>query len=202
MKNILFLVGPHASGKTFSTKELIKNHELVDTIMIDTGPIMRAIHKKDSPETSIDKWVSNIEKKYGKDATSKLITHEIEQILDSTSANNCILIGFRSLKGILYTIENLKLDSYSILYVDAPFELLYKNFMSRGEKEMSRTAFSAYLQEELATGLGVMKNMALNNSNLIDYYYRESNDDHFENILFEYIKSEPKIVKRKEKKHE
>ena len=72
--------------------------------------------------------------------------------------------------------------------------------MSRGDKDMSKEEFKEYLTDELNTGLGVMKNMALNSTGLIDYYYRESNDDEFGKEILKYIGTEPKLVKRREKK--
>lgn len=200
MKNVLFLVGPHASGKTYSTRELINRKELQDTIMIDTGPIMRKLHKESSPNTTIDMWVESLEKQHGKNITSKLISQEIGRIFAKTECNNCILIGFRSLKGIIYTIEELNIDNYNILYVDASFELLYKNYISREEKNITKPEFDVYIQDELNSGLGVLKNIALNNNQLIDYYYRESNEDNFENIILKYIEPDKPLIKRRKQK--
>lgn len=57
MKKVLFLVGPHASGKTYSSREYIAKNENIG--MIDTGPIMRRIHKEMDPDTSMGDWVKN-----------------------------------------------------------------------------------------------------------------------------------------------
>ena len=40
--------------------------------------------------------------------------------------------------------------------------------------------------------------MALNNNGIIDYYYRDSNDDDFENYLLQYL-APGKILKKGEK---
>ncbi len=195
----LFLVGPHASGKTYSTKEAIKRMGLQNTTMIDTGPIMRKLHKESAPTKTINVWVEDLEKKYGKGITSKLICDEIKRIMDSVDSENCIIvIGFRSIEGLMYTIETLNITDYNILYVDASFELLYQNYSSREGNKKTREEFAVYLQEELNSGLGVLRDMALNNNGMIDYYYRDSNDDDFENYLLQYL-APGKILKKGEK---
>ena len=51
MKNILFLTGPHAVGKTYASKEVCNSYENID--MIDTGPIMRQLYKESGFGSSI-----------------------------------------------------------------------------------------------------------------------------------------------------
>ena len=200
MKNVLFLVGPHASGKTYSSKKVINEKGLKNVVMIDTGPIMRRLHKQQSPDTTIDVWVDELEKCYGPNITSDLITREINKLFVESGCDIAILIGFRTLKGILYTINNLDIDNYNILYADASFELLYKNFIARGEKQISKKEFEKYLEDELDSGLRIIKNMALNNNPYIDYYYRETNDDDFEEKICDLLEYEKKLIKRKDKK--
>lgn len=180
MKRVLFLVGPHASGKSYSSKEYIaKNPE---TVMIDTGPIMREVHNQDAPELTMGEWVERLEKKYGNDITSQIINSEIKKRMDKSNSSEYILIGFRTLEGIMYTMKNLELKNCSILYVDATKNLLYKNFTLRGG-DMTFEKFEKYLENEEKSGLGILKQIALEDSNLIDYYYRTTNDDCIENQI-------------------
>lgn len=58
MKKVLFLVGPHASGKTYSSREYIAKNKNIG--MIDTGPIMRRIHREMDPDISMGDWVKKI----------------------------------------------------------------------------------------------------------------------------------------------
>ena len=178
MNKVLFLVGPHACGKNYSSTKYVEKRD--DVEMIDTGPIMRKLHKDNAPEISMGDWIKKIEFEYGKDITSKLILNEIEKVIINSNCNNFIIIGFRSIEGIFYVIEHLNLTDYGILYIDAPDELLYENFLKREKKEISFREFKDYLVEEFNSGLRKIKDEALLEDALVDYYYRNSNSDIFE----------------------
>ena len=108
MKKVLFLVGPHASGKTYSSREYIAKNKNIG--MIDTGPIMRRIHKEMDPDISMGDWVKKLEVQYGKDITSQLISNEIGKIMSNDECDKFILIGFRTLEGIAFTIQHLNIE--------------------------------------------------------------------------------------------
>ena len=191
MEKVLFIVGSHACGKTYSSKKYITTKE--DVKMIDTGPIMRKIHKKMEPETLMKDWINSLEIKYGKSITSQIISNEIEKIISNTECSKLILIGFRTFEGIAYTIEHLNIEDFSILYIDAPQELLYKNYLSRETENISFEEFKSYLKEESNSGLAKLKQMALDGEYL-DYYYKFSNDDNLEQKIDEYlVDNKPKI---------
>lgn len=120
-----------------------------------------------------------LEVQYGKDITSQLISNEIGKIMSNDECDKFILIGFRTLEGIAFTIQHLNIEDFSILYVDATQELLYQNYLAREKKNISFEDFKNYLQNELNSGLTKLRKMALNGE-MIDYYYRFSNDDSFE----------------------
>lgn len=172
---VLFLVGPHACGKTYSSKEYIKANS--DTKMIDTGPIMRKIHQEQGNGLSIGDWVKKLESEYGKEITSNIISDEIGKEMNSSDCEKFIIVGFRTLEGILYTIDHLNIENYSILYADGTPELLYENYLLREKKDISYEEFKIYLNNELNSGLNKLKIIAQTNPNLIDYYCRETNDD-------------------------
>lgn len=182
---VLFLVGPHASGKTFTAKKYVLGKE--DIKMVDTGPIMRSIHNNVSPNTTMAEWVSNLEKQYGKDATSHLISTEIGKVMMDLSCDKFILIGFRTIEGILYTIEHLNIEDYSVLYVDASDELLFNNYLAREKKNISFEEFKRYLDNELKSGLINLKRNALKNES-IDYFYKLSNEDPLEEKIDSHFK--------------
>ena len=192
MNKILFLVGPHACGKTYSSTKYVEARD--DVKMIDTGPIMRKLHKDNAHGISMGDWIKKLEFEYGKDITSKLILNEIEKVIINSNCNNFIIIGFRSIEGIFYVIEHLNLTDYEILYIDAPNELLYENFLKREREKISFREFKDYLDKELDSGLGKIKNEALLGSALVDYYYRNSNNDSFEYKIDNYFKN--KRIKR------
>lgn len=179
MKKILFLVGPHASGKTYSTNIYLSKHEGID--MIDTGPIMRSLHKNDAPDITFGEWVNELEKKYGKDITSNLISKEIEKAMTKSFNENFVIVGFRSIEGIQYAINYLGITDYNILYIDASRELLYKNFITRTKKDLSYEDFNIYLDNELDSGLGKLKTLA--DLGKIDYFYKLANEDDFSSKL-------------------
>ena len=197
MKTI-FLVGPHASGKTYSTKEVIKKMNLQNVKIIDTGPIMRGLHKESAPDKTIDSWIDELEKQHGKGITSELICNEIKKRIDKMNNDDyAIVIGFRTVDGLKHTIESLGLTDYNILYVEASFDLLYQNYCSREGNKKTREEFAKYLEEELQSGLGLLRTFALDNNSRIDYFYRTSNNDGFENCLLHYL-SPNKEMPRKE----
>lgn len=191
MEKVLFLVGPHASGKTYSSREYIEKNKNVK--MIDTGPIMRELHKKNNPDITIGEWVKNLETRYGENITSQLISNEIAKIMYNNPDNKFILIGFRTLEGIEFTIKDLNIENFSILYVDGSPKLLYKNYLKRENKNISFEKFEEYLQDELNNGLLKLRDIALN-YDIVDYYYRFSNNDAFEE------KIDSHLMRSKEKK--
>lgn len=184
MRKVLFLVGPHASGKTYSSREYIAKKENIG--MIDTGPIMRKIHKEMSLDTSMEDWVKKLEVQYGKNITSQLISNEICKIMSNDQCDKFILIGFRTLEGIAFTIQYLNIEDFSILYVDATQELLYQNYLAREKKNISFEDFKNYLQNELNSGLSKLREMA-QKGNMMDYYCRFSNNDRFEEKIDSYL---------------
>lgn len=197
MKKILFLIGPHASGKTYSSIEYVNINK--ECKMIDTGPIMRRIHDQHNKEISIGEWVEQLEIIYGKNITSKIISTEIENIINNSEYDNYILIGFRTLEGIKYVINYLNIEDYSILYVDASLELLYSNYIKRENKKITKEEFSKYLNDELNSGLSELREMALKNDNSIEYYYKTSNNNDLVEQLNYYFKPTKKKILKKEK---
>ena len=164
--------------------------------MIDTGPIMREIHKKNNPDITIGEWVKNLEARYGENITSQLISNEIAKIMYNNKDNKFILIGFRTLEGIEFTIKALDIENFSILYVDASPELLYQNYLKREKKNISFEKFKEYLQNELNNGLIKVRDIALN-YDTIDYYYRFSNNDSLEEKIDSHLMGgKEKILKK------
>lgn len=185
MKRVLFLVGPHAAGKTYTVRNILQQNDGFS--MIDTGPIMRNLHSMMNPELSMGEWVEELEKIYGKDVTSELISKEILKVMSESSCENLIIIGFRSLQGINYVTEHLGIEDRSILYVDASPELLYFNYVSREDSVVSLQDYQKYISDELKLGLDVMRELALSKQSDIDYFYKTANNDDLQEIITSYF---------------
>ena len=190
MEKILFLVGPHASGKTYSTNLYLKSNQNID--MIDTGPIMRSLHKENAPDISIEEWTRNLQKQYGNEITSEMIAKEIKKILYISKNQKHVIIGFRSIEGIMYLIRRLKINNYSVLYLDAKKELLYDNYITRTKSNITYAEFNDYLDNEMSMGLDKLRNMAENG--IVDYFYKESNEDDISNHFNSYFNNPITIV--------
>lgn len=194
---LLFIVGPHASGKTYSTNQYLNNNKDGNIVSIDTGPIMRKLHKESDPNIHISEWVNKLEEQYGKNVTSSLIAGEINKIIVQGNYDNAILIGYRTIDSISYLIQALDIQDFHILYVDASYELLYNNYLKREKKEISFSDFEIYLNEELKSGLIKLKDLAMNHADYFEYFYKTSNEDSFENVIVDFFELNKSYTKRK-----
>lgn len=113
----------------------------------------------------------------------------------NSDCDKYILIGFRTIDGILYTIKHLNIDDYSILYVDATIELLFNNYISREKKNISFEEFKLYIENELKSGLGKLKSLALDGE-FVDYYYKLSNEDQLEERIDSHLNNKAKKLRK------
>ena len=199
MEKTLFIVGPHASGKTYSTSMYLNKNNINDVTMIDTGPIMRQLHEKSGHHGNIGEWVSALEREKGDTITSVMITDEIRKRLNSSGNQKAILIGFRTLETIRFVIQELELKDFSVLYVDGSFDLLYRNYISREHNYITKNEYLSYLAEEREAGLKVLKPYAISKEGGFSYFFKRSNDDSFEGFLLKYLGYESKIKDDKPK---
>ena len=169
----MFLVGPHASGKTYSAKLALQNGSLDDVLLIDTGPMIRKIHASLAPEMKLSEWVEKIEEEHGDNITDDLIIREIELELLKQKKDKCLIIGFRTLDGINYLMNHMEVDDYKVLYIDADINLLYQNYQRR-EKEIPYDKFLDYILEEYHSGLEELKQECMTNENF-EYVFKTDN---------------------------
>lgn len=205
MLKVLFIVGPHASGKTFSTSQYIAENNMRDVLSIDTGPIMRDLHKQSCNTNPIDKWVLDLEKEFGNNITSVLITNEIKKRIVESKKEKVALIGIRTIDTIKFVISRLDITDFNILYVDADVNLLYCNYLKREKKDISFAEFIEYLDKEQKSGLSALKELAKQKKIGFNYFYKITNDDSFENVFldcFDYNRNKDKVLKlKKEQKN-
>ena len=181
----LFLVGPHACGKTYSTKLALNNPELKDIVLIDTGPVIREIHKREAPDMKIGAWVEQLETLYGENITDDLISAEVARRIEGKE--KVIIIGNRTIEGINYMINKIGIEHYQVLYIDLPFELLYQNYLTRTKKDISILEFKDFILAEYNSGLATLKQACLSGAPEYDYFSKEKNEDSLEPRLLDYF---------------
>ncbi|MBO6194969.1 MAG: AAA family ATPase [Bacilli bacterium] len=197
---ILFVVGPHASGKTYSTKKHIKENNLKSQVtVIDTGPIMREIHQREASHMTIDEWVKLLEQQYGKIITSKIITDEVSKRIEQSGKDNAVIIGYRTVDSIVHLIREINIEDYKILYIDAPISLLYENYCMREGNKKNFKEFEYYINDEERKGLIRLKDYSLRGYDDFQYIYKKSNEDSFEDVIVDYFntKKENQIKTRR-----
>lgn len=147
--NPLFVVGPHASGKSALAK-----HGLSDGVhqFFDTGPLLRAYHQHDCPDTAFGAWVSLNEEEYGSTFTDDVLAGHISTTLRQVSGR-AVIIGNRSIDGIDRISEVLGASDRKIVYVDAPTDLLHERYQNREQRIVSETEFEEILDRDRRMGL-------------------------------------------------
>ncbi len=185
----LFLTGPHAVGKSYGVKKLQENGRLENTLIIDTGPLIRSLHKKMAPNQSFGSWIQEIEAQYGPNITNYLLVQEITAMVQQSNVDNLIVIGYRTFEGIGYFLDMMKISDYKVLYIDSSIDTLYVNYLAR-EKYISKEDFIAYIAQEQASGLGNLRQMALNNTDNFEYFFKENNYVSFDPIVLKFFSGE------------
>lgn len=147
--NPLFVVGPHASGKS-----VLARRSLSDSthLFFDTGPLLRAYHQHDCPDTAFGEWVSLNEEEYGSTFTDDVLAGHISTALRQVSGK-AVIIGNRSIDGIDRISEVLGASDRKIVYVDAPTDLLHERYQKREQRIISKTEFEEILDRDRRMGL-------------------------------------------------
>lgn len=197
----LFVVGPHASGKTYSIKKyLSEDSEESKKTVIDTGPIMRELHKKSGTDKNIGEWVCELENQYGPEITSEIIANEIKRRIKSSGKEDSIIIGYRTFGSIDYLLRKLDIEDFKILYIDAPMSLLFSNYSRREGNKKSLNEFEKYINEEERSGLIELKAYAMLGHENFEYFYKSNNEETFCHLLSNYFEKPKMKVLRDEQK--
>ena len=147
--NPLFVVGPHASGKSALARRGL-NHSA--HLFFDTGPLLRAYHQHDCPGTAFGAWASLNEEEYGSTFTDDVLAGHISTTLRQVSGK-AVIIGNRSIDGIDRISETLGASDRKIVYVDAPTDLLHERYQNREQRIVSKTEFEDILDRDRRMGL-------------------------------------------------
>ena len=185
MDDVIFIVGPHGVGKTYAVNALRNIHNGI--IHIDLGPLIRQIHKKFSPDISMEEWIKKGEKKYGKNFTDILLCKGIEKIV--STCNSCnekkfLITGSRSKGGIDFIVNKFKLNEPKIIYLTAPFYQLKSNYENREKISLSNEEFNQILDAEKKMGLDDLEIYAQNNSFIEENDNSDNFIQHLEFIVF------------------
>lgn len=207
--DFLFVSGPHAVGKSYTMNKLAND---LNMLFYDTGPIMRDYHKKLAPDKSMGEWINTLESKYGKEITSYMLAKKLKDKMKQQQYSGVIVVGFRTCDGIFQFMNIMKSNDFAVLYVDGDIDLLYKNYNKRLEstsnqrkdKIMTYEEFGRYIYEELAGGLGELRECSLLKSPMTYYFRKEDNSDalyHYARQILEQTK-EKSVKDQNDKENE
>jgi dephospho-CoA kinase len=134
---MIFLVGPHGSGKTELGKKIVKDGQS----FLDLGPIIRSCYSRSTEFKDIREWVEAGERVLGSNFTDHILSNEVLQYVykHNIDLTKLVISGNRQLSGILYLVnffsefKEEKVE-YSITYIDAPEETLLERYNLREGK--------------------------------------------------------------------
>lgn len=182
---MIFIVGAHATGKTYLADIICR----FNFIKIDLGPMLRTIYKKSESSDSFGEWIHNGEIKFGKNFTDDLIVNEIKKIEGSlnnnaTTPTDFIITGSRSVTGLKYILENVEQYNQKenkIIFLDAPFPIMYERYKKKEGIDITTEQFEKILDEDKKMGLEDLRHVAdfviINDSTF------EKLSDHMLNLL-------------------
>lgn len=148
----LFVVGPHASGKSALAKYSLGDDE---HHFFDTGPLLRSYHQYDHADTTFGQWVSSNEATYGATFTDDVLAGHISTSLKQI-AKRAVIIGNRSIDGIDRLSDTLGASDRKIVYIDAPTNLLHERYQKREQRAVSLAEFEEILNRDRRMGLSAL----------------------------------------------
>lgn len=157
---MLYLAGPHGSGKT-TARELLEENGFFG---IELGDIVRGIYAKSSSPLNFVEWSIRIEQEKGRDYIDNQIVDSLNRALNrSDEYIDAVVSGCRS-TGIITRI-NVDLNPkrfyglpQKIIYIDAPHEALFSRYQNR--KRVTQDEFSKMLNIDEKLGLESLKKVA------------------------------------------
>lgn len=192
---LIFIVGPHAVGKTTLAKEI---EGKLGFPYIDAGQTMRGLKQKYAPNISMEEWMKYLESKYGTDISNLMLARVMKKQLEGCKPKCYIIVGFRQLSGIKSIINHLNIKDSNILFIDASLELLKSNYDlrlntddSRKDRKLDKNEFVEYINAEKSRGLEEIRNFVKRHSDKSLYVYKQNNEDNvFEKVTSTFFKSE------------
>jgi dephospho-CoA kinase len=161
---MIFIVGAHATGKTYLADAISK----FNFARIDLGPVLRIIYSKSGSQESFSEWIQNGEKQFGPHFSNDLLVNEIKLTLEKGNAQatqplDYIIIGNRSILGLKYIsehIERTRNRDNTIIFLDAPFDILYERYKKREGGNITIKQFKEILDRDRKMGLEDLRSFA------------------------------------------
>lgn len=158
---MIFICGPHNSGKTTLAKWLGKQ----GLIHIETGDIVRKTHQKLDPNQDFYDWAKKVNAN-DPDFLNRVVLEEIDQRFASLTKNKKVVItGNRQMDGIRFIINNTKYKNkyFCIIFLDADEEELFRRQKKRNDEriaKLNRKSFRKYLEYDIKMGINEIKKHA------------------------------------------
>lgn len=159
---MIFLTGPHGSGKTESAKFLTG----LGFASIDLGPMLRSIHRQKGSALSFGEWIGRGEELFGKDFTDSLLAQELKNlrmVVEVSRYLDIVVVGSRSRKGFEYLASAVpQVNGYGnrLVFIDGSFEALYYRYGLRQQRSISTADFQKLLDADVALGIESLRHTA------------------------------------------
>ncbi len=160
---MIFLVGPHGAGKTKSSEIMCK----FCFYPIDLGPALRKIHIELEKEVGFTDWIKHGEKKFGIHFTDEVLVQEISKLKKRLEADNgyidLTIVGSRSIVGIekiRTAIPNVNGHGNTIIFIDAPFNILLERYSEREGINLDIEGFKDLLVKDQKIGIDSIRTKA------------------------------------------
>lgn len=169
---MIFITGHHNTGKSTISNYL----EQFGFVHIETGDVIRGIHKKIAPEMEFIKWAENMGDSLNDFIVEKaLIARKI--VLNSDDLQDIIISGNRQISGINYVIHHVQpVDGRKNLtiFLYADDKILFQRQCARLDRKISGLTLARFkeeiLQYDIKMGVDEIKEKAdaviSNNSSL------------------------------------
>lgn len=157
---ILFVVGPHGSGKTYLCREIERKYKV---LYLDCGPELRKMYDLYNKEKmSFHEWVEEIYLEKGE----KWLVHNVIDLFlayqDFSGKELFLISGCRSYSQIKEILAYLGTSNYEIIYLDNDESKLKLNYEKR-EGSVSEETFKKILLYDNKIGLRSLCSNVLDN---------------------------------------
>ena len=168
---IFFVVGPTGVGKTYYSERMKKKFGIP---YYDTGPLLRSEFKKLNLDMSFKEWIEQNEIKTNGTFAMEFIAKSISELIDLSVDN--IIIGNRCIEGINAIVNKLPNVEYYIIYLDASYDCLMKNYELREKENITFSQYKAIIDGDYEMGLKKLKEIVKKSDQHL-YVYKNDNED-------------------------